>query len=122
MRFFVAKGAPQNDGGFFGGVRTAEVPLEAGRSFYAGVWTAKAAAEPPHSKSSGRSGLRAVFTCGARDWCFDGRDRRAVSWHQIRSPSLEFAFAERDCNSKRRRIIEWGEGGAARKGFVVICN
>ena len=61
MRFFVAEGAPQNDGGFLvasglGGAGGGRGEL---RRFALNVWRrgglGKAAAEPPHSKSSWRS-------------------------------------------------------------------
>jgi hypothetical protein len=55
MRFFVAKCAPQNDGGFWWG----EGYGGASRWIMRGAGCCgKAAAEPPHSKSSRRSGYR----------------------------------------------------------------
>jgi hypothetical protein len=47
MRFFVAKSAPQNDGGFFGGVTIANA-LRAGERGRRGLlW--KSGGKPPHS-------------------------------------------------------------------------
>ena len=49
MRFFVAEGAPQNDGGFFGDVRSRGGASRLDHLAQAQCF-GKAAAEPPHSK------------------------------------------------------------------------
>jgi hypothetical protein len=55
MRFFVAEGAPQNDGGLVATGGIVEVPPEAGLDGLGGMGgCSKAVAEPPHSKSSWR--------------------------------------------------------------------
>jgi hypothetical protein len=56
MRFFVAEVAPQNDGGLGGAGGAAEAVAEPPLDRLVGaVVLGKAAAEPPHSKSSRRS-------------------------------------------------------------------